>query len=112
MAKTARKSAPRKTAGKGKAKASRARCPAKTAAKPVKGLAAVVTKPAAEFAQMDAPEPRFTHLDFRMSIDDMEPVRLRAYARYLGITQRDVDGLTENRLRQNCKARVFASLED
>jgi hypothetical protein len=116
--KTARKSAPKKTVRKGKVKAKPARSSAKkTTPKPTKGLEAIATTPAAQLADPKAespkePERQFSHLDFRMSIDDMEPARLRAYARYLGILQRDVDGLTENRLRQNCKARVFASLED
>lgn len=46
------------------------------------------------------------------SIDDMEGAALKEYARSIGISQRDVDGLTESRLRQNCKARVFAAIEE
>jgi hypothetical protein len=109
----ARRSAQR-TAGKTKAKAKVK--PRKQASKPAakKGskapLAAVLTTPA---AQLKAPaEPQFTLHDFRMSIDDMEPARLRAYARHIGIVKRDIDGLTEQRLRQNCKARVALMHED
>lgn len=46
------------------------------------------------------------------AIDDMEGDALKEYARSIGITQRDVDGLTEGRLRQNCKARISVMLED
>lgn len=48
----------------------------------------------------------------RVAVDAIAGVELKAYARSLGITQRDVDGLTEDRLRQNCKARINQSMED
>lgn len=115
MKTAARKSAPKKTAGKRKASAKRARSSAKTAKpKPPRGLQAIATTPAAQLGNpvQAAPERQFSHQDFRMSIDDMEPARLHAYARHLGILQRDVDGLTEDRLRQNCKARVHALIHD
>jgi hypothetical protein len=37
---------------------------------------------------------------------------LKAYARRIGIQQRDVDGLTEDRLRQNCKAMLLERMDD
>lgn len=97
----ARKSAQQETAGKGKAGV-------KVPAAPPK-LAAVITTPAAELAQKQ-PEPQFAVSDFKRPIDDMGGALLRAYARHIGIQQRDVDGLTEDRLRQNCKARVFETI--
>ena len=45
-------------------------------------------------------------------IDDMLEEELRTYARQLGITQRDATGLAIDRLRQNCKARLFDLIED
>ncbi|MBC3906210.1 hypothetical protein [Undibacterium umbellatum] len=46
------------------------------------------------------------------SVDAMSHVQLKEYAAEIGIQQRDIDGLTEDRLRQNCKARIFTSMED
>lgn len=46
------------------------------------------------------------------SVDAMSHEQLKEYAGEIGIQQRDIDGLTEDRLRQNCKVRVFTSLED
>lgn len=48
----------------------------------------------------------------RVAVDAIEGDELKAYARSLGITQRDVDGLTQDRLRQNCKARIADSMAD
>lgn len=48
----------------------------------------------------------------RVSVDDISGDALKAYARSLGITLRDVNHLTENRLRQNCKARIIEAMED
>lgn len=48
----------------------------------------------------------------RVAVDVIEGEELKAYARSLGITQRDVDGLTQDRLRQNCKARIAESMAD
>lgn len=113
----ARKSAQQKTAGKGKAKAKAkaARSRNKAAAKPVAAasqLASVLTTPAAELADPAQPKPQFSADDFRKPIDDMEGALLKAFARRIGIMQRDVDHLTEDRLRQNCKARQIAMIED
>lgn len=46
------------------------------------------------------------------SVDDMSGDELKAYAAKVGVSQRDIDGLTEDRLRQNCKARIFTAMED
>jgi hypothetical protein len=48
----------------------------------------------------------------RVNVDTIDNDALKEYARTIGITQRDVDGLSENRLRQNCKARILESMED
>ena len=48
----------------------------------------------------------------RVNIDTVDFDTLKQYARSIGILQRDVDTLSEPRLRQNCKARVFQSMED
>lgn len=70
--------------------------------------AAIELPPAIEPAPTPAPARR----PGRGAIDDMTGDDLKAYARSIGITQRDVDFLTEERLRQNCKARVYESMED
>jgi hypothetical protein len=46
------------------------------------------------------------------SVDDLSGDELKAYAAKVGISQRDINGLTEDRLRQNCKARILASMDD
>lgn len=101
----ARKSAQPKTA----AKPAKAKAKAAPAAKAK--LANVVTTPAAELADKPV-EQQFSAQDFRCSIDDMTGAKLKAYARRIGIMPRDVEGLSEDRLRQNCKARVLESMED
>jgi len=106
----ARKSAQQKTAGKGKAKAKAAAAPkAASKAKARAPLAGVLTTAVSQLAQ---PVPQFSAEDFRKPIDDMGGELLRAFARRIGIMQRDVDRLTEDRLRQNCKARQIEMLED
>lgn len=52
------------------------------------------------------------HRHKSVPVDSLGGDELRQYARGLGISQRDVDGLSEDRLRQNCKARIFESMED
>lgn len=52
------------------------------------------------------------HRHKSVPVDDLAGNELRQYARGLGISQRDVDGLSEDRLRQNCKVRIFESMED
>ncbi len=46
------------------------------------------------------------------SISDMSGDVLKAHARKLGIQERDVVGLSEDRLRQNCMVMVNESLGD
>ncbi len=46
------------------------------------------------------------------SVDDMTGDALKAYAAKVGISQRDIDGLSEDRLRQNCKVRIFNSINE
>lgn len=46
------------------------------------------------------------------SVDAMTGDHLKDYARKIGISERDVIGLSEDRLRQNCKVRIFQSFED
>lgn len=101
----ARKSAQQKPA----VKPAKAKAKAAPAAKAP--LANVVTTPAAELADQPV-EQQFSAQDFRCSIDDMAGAKLKAYARRIGIMPRDVEGLSEDRLRQNCKARVLESMED
>lgn len=59
----------------------------------------------------DAPR-EFTREDFRKPIADMRGALLKAFARHVGVSQRDVDRLTEDRLRQNCTVMQMAALED
>jgi isopenicillin N synthase-like dioxygenase len=89
-----------------------------------KGEAAKAVRPSAPKVQEQQPaqapaavaavaEPQqFTRDDFRKPIGDMSGALLKAFARSIGIKQRDVDGLTEDRLRQNCTAMQLAALED
>lgn len=87
-----------------------------TAVKARRGAAAKAPAPRAAAAPPPAAAPapapaqpaktQFSRDDFRRSIDDMSGAMLKAYARSIGILQRDVDALTEDRLRQNCKARI------
>lgn len=108
----ARESAHQKQAGKvAKAKA--------TAIPPVHAPAPAAA-PSAPAARIPGPAQSgptevaraFTRDDFRKPIDNMSGPLLRAFARSIGILQRDVDHLTEDRLRQNCKARQLEALED
>lgn len=48
----------------------------------------------------------------RINIDTVGFDELKLYANTIGILKRDIDSLTEARLRQNCKARVFQMMED
>jgi hypothetical protein len=76
--------------------------------------ASVPAKPA-NSVQLVAPEfltqPNFFRSK-RIAVDAIDGEQLKAYARSLGITQRDVDFLSEDRLRQNCKARIADSMAD
>lgn len=90
-----------------------------------KGAAASAARPsvpkgqAAQIATVSAVAPapaavpqQFTREDFRKPIADMSGALLKAFARSIGVMQRDIDGLSEDRLRQNCKALQLAALED
>jgi hypothetical protein len=46
------------------------------------------------------------------SVDDLSGDELKSYAAKVGISQRDIDGLSEDRLRQNCKVRIFNSINE
>ena len=84
---------------------------------PAKKVQSVARQPvkATPVVQLVAPEfvaqPAF-YRNKRVAVDVIEGDELKAYARSLGITQRDVDGLTPDRLRQNCKARIAESMAD
>ncbi len=65
-------------------------------------------QPEADVQKVGDPEPTKKS----NSVDDMSGDELKAYAAKVGVSQRDIDGLTEDRLRQNCKARIFSAMED
>lgn len=67
----------------------------------------VQDKPEDDVQKLVDPEPKKSN-----SVDDMCGDELKAYAAKVGVSQRDIDGLTEDRLRQNCKARIFSAMED
>ncbi len=46
-----------------------------------------------------------------VNIDALAGDALRTYARQIGLTQRDAMELSEDRLRMNCKARLFDMIE-
>lgn len=46
------------------------------------------------------------------SIKDMVGEDLKAYARKVGVSERDVIGLSESRLRQNCMVMAHENLEN
>ena len=46
------------------------------------------------------------------SVKDMAGEDLKAYARKVGISERDVTGLSESRLRQNCLVMAHENLEN
>lgn len=48
----------------------------------------------------------------RGSVENMSGDLLKRYAKQIGVMQRDIDGLSEDRLRQNCKAMIFATMEE
>lgn len=70
-------------------------------------------------AQTDLPivEPLIADLPIadknaRGSVDDMQGMALQAYARKVGIIERDIQNLSEGRLRQNIRAAIYAAMED
>jgi hypothetical protein len=66
-------------------------------------------------AAMVAPEflvkPEFYN-NKRVSVDRLAGQPLQAYAQFIGISKRDIDNLSEDRLRQNCKALIYARAEE
>ena len=48
----------------------------------------------------------------RGSVEDMSGEVLKAYARKVGIIERDIQGLSEDRLRQNIRAAIHVAMED
>ena len=62
-----------------------------------------------ETAAPVTPRPVVTPTRIRGHVDDMDGELLQAYARQVGIIERDVIGLTPMRLRQNIKAMLFES---
>lgn len=94
----------------------------KTAKPPTPAVKAKAPAPVAPATQAEPPKlqlvspqqpvaPSF-YRNKRVNVDSISGDVLKTYARSLGIQQRDVDGLTEDRLRQNCKARIIDSMED
>ena len=63
-----------------------------------------------EFTTDDSRQP-FSFAVTR-SVKDMAGEDLKAYARKVGISERDVIGLSESRLRQNCLVMAHENLEN
>lgn len=45
------------------------------------------------------------------SVEDMTGEALKAHARKMGVSERDVQGLSESRLRQNCMVMIHEVLD-
>ena len=58
-----------------------------------------------------APAPSRDPLQRSRDIGTMTGADLKAYAKQIGVRQRDIDELTEDRLRQNCMLTVNALVE-
>jgi len=77
--------------------------------------AQAATAPAA--APATAQDERQAGLGFGNSLergrrlDLMNEPELRAYARQIGISQRDAEGLSVERLRQNCSAQLYELID-
>lgn len=48
----------------------------------------------------------------RGSVDAMDGDLLKRYAKQVGIHPRDIEGLSTDRLRQNCKVMIMTAMED
>lgn len=85
-----------------------------TAASVVVQAAVASVKPAAAdptpVAVEQVPESRDT-LQRGRNIDRMGEAELRRYARQIGISQRDAEGLAVERLRQNCTAQLYELID-
>lgn len=57
------------------------------------------------------PAPSGVGFAVSRSVNDMAGDELKAYARKIGVTERDVQGLSEMRLRQNCLVMVHEVLD-
>lgn len=76
--------------------------------------AAEAPPPAAEAPAPPAaqvPPASFDSLQRGRNIDRMPEAELRAYARQIGISPRDCDGLAVERLRQNCTAQLYELID-
>lgn len=102
---------------------SKAKSPAKKPSKPLTQAALVLTQTPKAVMPLAppispvviTPPAAVAPIDtgtIRGSVDDMSGDKLKRYAKQVGVQQRDIDGLTEDRLRQNCKAMIYAAMED
>lgn len=101
---------------------SKATSPAEQSSEPLSQDALVLTQSPEATAPLATPispvadvPPAAAPVDagpIRGSVDDMSGDKLKRYAKQVGVMQRDIDGLSEDRLRQNCKAMIFAAMED
>lgn len=76
----------------------------------------VVEPPAVPAAAPSLPVPAQPEPDDRTpwqsrNVDALAGDELRAYARRIGVQLRDCEGLTEDRLRQNCKLFIASYFE-
>lgn len=63
-----------------------------------------------ESAPVASPQP--TSFAISRSVHDMAGDELKAHARRIGVSERDVIGLSESRLRQNCLVMARENLEN
>lgn len=65
-----------------------------------------------EQASVPAPAaPGSQRLGASRAVEDMHGEELQAYARKVGIKERDIQGLSEARLQQNCIAMIHEAME-
>lgn len=89
-----------------------AKCEARETPPDVPDLPPVQPQPAMAVSAAFLAKPPNFYRNARIDIGRLQGQDLKDYARSIGIMQRDVDHLTEERLRQNCKARVLDAIED
>ncbi len=63
-----------------------------------------------ESALVASPQP--TSFAISRSVHDMAGDELKAHARRIGVSERDVIGLSESRLRQSCLVMVHENMEN